>query len=153
MPPCWCTKQKKICSHSLRKNLIVPVHQHGCHDDHMQTINMTYKYHQIVPDRGGKTEKKLNGAPKVFGAMKPNQPLEIYMSCNVRLFVFRGESRTRAFYDACMKYFAPLLLKCFQYSCDDRNLFSSYKLAFKLLSISYHRWFNIFYNSKYVSNI
>ena len=41
LPPCWCTKQKKICSHSLHKNgsllpeeenLIVPNHQHGRHD-------------------------------------------------------------------------------------------------------------------------
>ena len=41
MPPCWCTKQKKICSYSIHKNgsevpeeknLIFPVHQHGRHD-------------------------------------------------------------------------------------------------------------------------
>ena len=41
LQPCWCTKQKKISSHSLHKNgsylpeeknLIVPVHQHGPHD-------------------------------------------------------------------------------------------------------------------------
>ena len=39
LPPCSCTKQKKICSHSLHnnglpeeKNLIVPIHQHGRHD-------------------------------------------------------------------------------------------------------------------------
>ena len=40
-PPCWWTKQKKICSHSLHKNesklpeeknRIVPVHQHDRHD-------------------------------------------------------------------------------------------------------------------------
>ena len=40
-PPCWWTKQKKICSQSVHKNgselpeeknLIVPVHQHGRRD-------------------------------------------------------------------------------------------------------------------------
>ena len=41
LPPCWWTKQKKICPQILHKNgselskeknLIVPVHQHGRHD-------------------------------------------------------------------------------------------------------------------------
>ena len=41
LPPCWWTKQKKICSQSLHKNgselpeeknRIVPVHQHDRHD-------------------------------------------------------------------------------------------------------------------------
>ena len=41
LPPCWGTKQKKICSHSWHKKgiqlpeektFIVPVHQHGRHN-------------------------------------------------------------------------------------------------------------------------
>ena len=59
LPPCWCTKQKKICSQSLHKNggelpeeknLIVPVHEHGRHDVSCQRRTEDYKSNFLITE-------------------------------------------------------------------------------------------------------